>query len=44
LDEFITMCDLDYRCIRRYQAELKKAERRTAYCRVNVCAKEIPIK
>jgi hypothetical protein len=44
LDEFIMMCDLNYHCIRRYQADYKKAVRRAAYCRINVCAKEIPIR
>jgi hypothetical protein len=44
LDEFVTMCDLNYPCIRRYHAEYKKAMRRAEYCRIYVCAKEIPIR
>jgi hypothetical protein len=44
LDEFIMMCNLDYHCIRRYRAEIKKAVYRAAYCRMYVCAKEIPIR
>jgi hypothetical protein len=40
LEQFITMCDLDYHCVRRYRVELRKAVRRAAYCRMYECAKK----